>query len=126
MKMNYGIVLAWLLTTTMAMAQDVAPPEPITTSIPASVATTPIPIPTLQSRVETIETSLVQGYERDFRLEARVRRIEAMLGIPGPDHKHQWQPTTPAITRGKTVSAICSCGAFAYVPFEVKPKGDSK
>jgi hypothetical protein len=97
----------------------------------ASLSATTIPVPgtseerSLQDRVGTIESSMVQTFERFFRIEARLRRIETTLAIPGPDHQHDWQITNPPIQKKETVSAICRCGAFSYVPFKIQ-KEESK
>ncbi|MHC4780897.1 MAG: hypothetical protein ACYTFG_20185 [Planctomycetota bacterium] len=101
---------------------DEIPVPPSSTTTATAPAPATVPVPTLEDRIAKLENALASFYETDFRFEARMLRIESRLGLPEPGHKHEWKPTTPAIVKEKTVSAICRCGVFDYVPFEIQPE----
>lgn len=148
--MKKFILIAALLCVTAVHAEE-SPEIPVPEQLPApaSVPTTP----TLDTRLSSVESTTVQLYERAFRAEAKLLRIETILtsleqrgliltpvdmngvliehGVQEkPVHIHRWRITKPAMVRqegGKEkASAICHCGAFMYVETRSAPTGESK
>lgn len=94
----------------------------------ASAPATEVTTNSSAERLQNIENMLSTLYEKIFKVEARVLRIETLLKtLSGNEHLHQWRLTSPQIvnndTNPPTAAAICSCGEFRYVPITlVQPK----
>lgn len=131
-------LLFFLLSTSTAVADETSVELPEPAPSPKTEVTTP----TMDDRVSSVESTTVQLYERVFRAEARMLRIETIFSsleqrgliltpsdLSGeliertsrdtPVHIHRWRLTNPTMVKmdggRKRSSAICHCGGFTYV-----------
>ena len=116
------IILALLLASSI-QASEPTRPTTVEAEIPVPALTSKrvVTVESLEKTVENLNSLVMKFYEKQFRMEARILRIEKLLrSLSGQDHIHQWEATVPPIVKeqdGKTlISAICGCGEFRYVP----------